>query len=180
VRLWRDAGIAMKVAVNFCPKQFFEPDFVQQVCDILAETGASPDWIECEITESVLMSDRQAARDALQRLRQLGLTISIDDFGTGFSSLGYLTRFPVDVLKIDRSFVNQISDDESTRVIPDAIIAMAHKLGMKVIAEGVETEEQHRILTAEGCDAFQGYLFGRPMPSAQIDAWLAAADAIAG
>ena len=180
VRLWREAGIAMKVSVNFCPKQFFEPDFVQQVSDVLMETGASPAWIECEITESVLMSDRQTARDALQRLRELGLTISIDDFGTGFSSLGYLTRFPVDVLKIDRSFVSQISDDESSRVIPDAIIAMAHKLGMKVIAEGVETERQHRILADEGCDAFQGYLFGRPMPSAQIDAWLAAADAVAG
>jgi diguanylate cyclase len=175
VRQWRDAGIAMKVAVNFCPKQFYEADFVQQVNDILVETGTAAGWIECEITESVLMSDRQAARDALQRLREQGHTISIDDFGTGFSSLGYLTRFPVDVLKIDRSFVNQISDDESSRVIPDAIIAMAHKLGMKVIAEGVETEEQHRILAAEGCDAFQGYLFGRPIPSAQLDEQLAVA-----
>jgi diguanylate cyclase (GGDEF)-like protein/PAS domain S-box-containing protein len=171
-RLWHDAGADIKVAVNLCPKQFCESDFVDQVTDILIETGISPDWITCEITESVLMSDRQASRDALERLRELGVTVSIDDFGTGFSSLGYLTRFPVDVLKIDRSFVMHLAEDGSRRVIADAIIAMAHKLGMQVVAEGVETEEQRRILAGEGCDFFQGYLFGRPEPAERINARL--------
>lgn len=176
-RLWREAGFAVKVAVNFCPKQFFEADLVEQVTDILVETGASADWIECEITESVLMSDRQTARDALVRLREIGMTISIDDFGTGFSSLGYLTRFPVDVLKIDRSFVSHIAEDPGRRVIADAIIAMAHKLGMKVVGEGVETEEQQRILADEGCDLLQGFLFGRPQPADRLADWLKTAPA---
>ena len=132
------------------------------------ETGMPPADLELEITESALIYDVESAITTMEELMGLGVSISLDDFGTGFSSLSYLRRFPIDTLKIDKSFISEVTTDPDSEVIVNTIIAMAHSLKLKVIAEGVETEEQLAMLHARGCDQAQGYLFSRPLPYQEV------------
>ncbi len=141
---------------------------IETVAWILKETGLDPDYLELELTEGTTMENAEATIRTLHELKEMGVHLSIDDFGTGYSSLSYLKRFPLDTLKIDRSFVQDITTSPDSAAITLAIIAMAHSLGLKVIAEGVETEEQLAFLRSHGCDEMQGYLFSRPIP---IDAF---------
>ncbi|UTW13398.1 putative bifunctional diguanylate cyclase/phosphodiesterase [Marinobacterium rhizophilum] len=162
-RIWRDTGYPpLRVAVNFSACQFRQKNLVELVKAVLDENELPPECLEVEITESVLMQDTAASLKTLQELRACGVSISLDDFGTGYSSLSYLKRFPVDALKIDRSFVSDIPQDEDDVAINSAIIAMAAKLNISVIAEGVETLEQLEFLRNEGCGLVQGYYLQRP------------------
>src|SRR5690606_17428257 len=140
------------------------------ISDILASTGLPPVSLELELTESILMRDVGSAMQVLTVLKQMGLSIAVDDFGTGYSSLNYLKQFPINVLKIDRSFVDGLPDGEQDAQIARAIIAMAHSLNMMVIAEGVESHAQLEFLREHGCDEVQGYLLGRPMQARQFSA----------
>ncbi|MDP2140409.1 MAG: EAL domain-containing protein [Gammaproteobacteria bacterium] len=153
------------VAVNLSARQFRDDNLINLVKVILRETDLEAKWLELEITESMLMDNIDQAIGILQQLKELGLTISIDDFGTGYSSLNYLTRLPIDKLKVDRSFVCNLPDDKSHMAITTAIIAMAQKLGMQVIAEGVETTQQVDFLRLHQCNVLQGYLFCAPVSS---------------
>ncbi len=153
------------IAVNLSARQLQSAGLVDMVRKIFDESGVDPALIELEITESSLMHNTDEAVVLLTALKNTGLRISIDDFGTGYSSLAYLKRFPVDTLKIDRTFVRDIAVDESDAAIARAIITMAHQLSLKVVAEGVETEEQLAFLVKNGCDEAQGFLFSRPVPA---------------
>jgi EAL domain-containing protein (putative c-di-GMP-specific phosphodiesterase class I) len=152
-----------RLAVNISTRQLQEADFEFTVRRILAETNTEPSRLELEITESVLLADIKAVLPALEHLREFGVSVSLDDFGTGYSSLAYLKRLPVDTLKIDRSFVRDISDSDLDSEIAQAIVALAQSLGLRVIAEGVETELQRTYLEYLGCDELQGFLFGGPL-----------------
>jgi len=160
------------VAVNLSARQFREGGLVETVERVLAETGLPPDGLELEITETAFMHDTTRAAEILGRFRAMGIRIALDDFGTGYSSLSYLKRFPIDVLKIDYSFVKNIFVNAEDAAIVKAIIAMAHSLNLKTVAEGVETEEQRVFLREQGCDEVQGYLAGMPLPVAGIEAFL--------
>jgi len=163
---WRDAGAAlMPVAVNLSASQFGRQDLLEQVWTILTETGTDPRLIELEVTESALMRDTRATADLIGRLHDAGLSLAVDDFGTGYSSLAYLKRFAVNTLKIDRSFVQDCDGGQDDPAIVRAIIAMSQSLGIGLVAEGVETVAQARVLQAEGCPVMQGYLFSRPIPA---------------
>ncbi|HJU83832.1 MAG TPA: EAL domain-containing protein [Holophagaceae bacterium] len=166
-RAWREAGLqAPRIAVNISPLQLRQATFVATV---LAAVEAGPDCgIDLEITESMLMDDIEGSIAKLQAVRDEGLGIAIDDFGTGYSSLNYLARLPVDCLKIDRAFVTRMSDRRDDHAIVASVISLAHALGRKVVAEGVETEEQARLLDLMGCDQMQGYLFSKPVPAEQL------------
>jgi len=159
---------AINVAVNISPRQFRDPNLVDFVEESLQSTGVTPDVLELEITEGVLMSGHAYIDEALTKLNELGITISMDDFGTGYSSLSYLRSYPFDILKIDQSFVNDISVDMADQELVNATIAMAHGLGLKVVAEGVETEEQLVYLANQKCDFAQGYLFSKPIPAEEM------------
>ncbi|MFJ3046885.1 putative bifunctional diguanylate cyclase/phosphodiesterase [Herbaspirillum chlorophenolicum] len=162
-KAWQDAGLPpIPVAVNLSPRQMNQalPEFV---ANVLADSGLSASWLELEITENVVMKDAEKTVATLNTLKRLGLQISVDDFGTGYSSLSYLRRFPVDALKIDKSFVRDIARDADSAAIVKAVISLAHILNLRVIAEGVEDEEQHAFLRENGCDEVQGYYFGKPM-----------------
>ena len=159
-------GARLQVAVNVSARQFREPDFARSVAAILARTGLAPERLELELTESVLMKDRNAAIGFMQAMRALGVRLSIDDFGTGYSSLSYLQSFPIDQLKIDRGFVRPLPADGE--VLVSAVIGLAHGFGLTVVAEGVENAEQLAWLEKAGCDYAQGYLLGRPMPLAAL------------
>jgi len=166
---WQKAGLdAVPVAVNLSVMQFMHQHLQQLVSQILRETSLDPSFLELEITESMIMHDEELADAALRDLRKLGCKISIDDFGTGYSSLSRLKHFTLDALKIDRSFVTDLTNNPDDRAIAKAIIAMARSLELKVIAEGVETEQQFQFFQGEGCDEIQGYLFGRPMPAGEF------------
>jgi diguanylate cyclase (GGDEF)-like protein/PAS domain S-box-containing protein len=166
---WAESGRApVMVAVNLSARQFRQPDLVTTIALILEETGAAPARLELEITESVAMLDADSAIAALRQLRAMGISLAIDDFGTGYSSLSYLKRFPIHRLKIDRSFIQNIPDDNDDTAIVRAIAAMAGSLKLELLAEGVETEAQRRFLESAGCTVAQGYLFGRPMPAAEF------------
>lgn len=166
MRAWRTAGLPwVKISVNISAIQFAVEDFAQSVAQILAENKVPGEYLTLELTESVVMGDNRAVVRQMNLLKSHGVRIAIDDFGTGYSSLSYLHKLPIDILKIDRSFVERLLDAEGTRPIVEAIIAMAHHLGVVTVAEGVETSFQHQILTQAGCDAVQGFLFARPMPS---------------
>ncbi len=161
---WRQAGLLpVRIAVNFSGYQFSKKNIHQLVAQALADTGLSADGLEAEITEGVLMDDVAASSHTLQQLQNMGVAIAIDDFGTGYSSLSYLKQFTVDMLKIDQSFVRDITCNPQDVEIVTSIISMAHGLQLGVIAEGVETEEQLQLLTDLGCDQVQGYLTGRPL-----------------
>ena len=156
------------VAVNISTRQLMKPGIVNYVMRILNETGLPPEHLCLEITESVLLADTQAAGETLKGLKDIGVTIAMDDFGTGFSSLNYLRRFPVDIVKIDREFVRSITTNASDEALVETIIYMAHRLGLKVVAEGVETEEQLALLHRYACDAIQGYVFAPAIPPDQL------------
>ncbi len=174
VRAWQELGMALPVAVNLSASQFHEPQLVTELAAILKSTGVSASFIELEITESMVMRDTDRAVAIMEALRRMGIRISIDDFGTGHSSLGYLKRFPVDRLKVDRSFVRDLPHNGDDVAITRAVIAMAHSLKMSVVAEGVEHQEQFDLLRAEGCDEFQGYFCARPMEEADLLKFVAA------
>jgi len=158
----------LRVAVNLSARQFAQANLVSDVARILDVTGLEPLWLELEITESMVMHNPEQAIRTLHQLKSLGISIALDDFGTGYSSLGYLKRFPLDFLKIDRSFIRDIPEDNDDATITRTIISMAHNLRLKVIAEGVETEAQYNFLREHGCDEIQGYIFSRPLPAAEF------------
>jgi len=160
-----ETGEPLKVAVNLSARQFHQAHLAEKISDIIARTGLQADALEIEITESVAMNDAEQTRTIMADLQRAGVGISVDDFGTGYSSLGYLRRFPLDAIKIDKSFVQDIMTEPDDATIVRTVIGMAHSLGLEVVAEGVETEEQLAFLAAEGCDRAQGYLFSRPVPA---------------
>jgi diguanylate cyclase (GGDEF)-like protein len=165
-RRWQQQGFApIHMAVNISARQFHDQDLSQTVIEILNESGLAPGHLELELTESSIMQNSEFAADVLTRWKNLGINISIDDFGTGFSSLASLKRLPIDALKIDKSFVLDATTDPDDAAIVMAIITLAHNLRLKVIAEGVETEEQLRFLQLLRCDEIQGYLFSKPLPA---------------
>jgi len=149
----------LTLAVNVSGRQILQPDLVEQISDILDATGFDPRLLRLELTETVLVENEAAAARCLNRLRQLGLKLAIDDFGTGYSSLSYLHRMPIDILKIDASFVQTMGVDEKNRRIVETILALGKNLGVEVIAEGVETAAQAQVLQRLGCGLVQGYLF---------------------
>jgi diguanylate cyclase (GGDEF)-like protein/PAS domain S-box-containing protein len=155
----------LKLAVNISSRQLSQPDFVEQVCSMLAETGANPALLKLEITESVVLDNVEDTIAKMHAIRGLGITFSMDDFGTGYSSLSYLQKLPLEQLKIDQSFVKNMAFNTHDSAIIRTILALGKNLGINVIAEGVETEAQRELLTSYGCPKFQGYLFGRPVPA---------------
>jgi diguanylate cyclase (GGDEF)-like protein len=171
---WQRAGVRLvPIAMNLSARQFLSPDLATQIRSALVESGVEPDLLEVEITESSIMQDTAEATRTLEYLDALGVKSAIDDFGTGYSSLGYLKRFPLRALKIDRSFVRDITTDPDDATITQAVISMAHSLELNVIAEGVETLEQLAFLMRYGCDEVQGYLFSPPAPAAECAAFIA-------
>jgi len=171
LKTWHQTNVRVpKVSVNISARQFSDGQLGTRIANILKETGLPPACLELELTESILMREVSEAMQILAGLKNLGLSIAVDDFGTGYSSLNYLKQFPIDVLKIDRTFVDGLPSGEQDAQIARAIIAMAHSLNLAVIAEGVETQEQLDFLREHGCDEVQGYLFGRPMPPSQFEA----------
>jgi diguanylate cyclase (GGDEF)-like protein len=168
----RDAGLHIPIAVNISPRNLADPDFVSTVDDIIKAAGTEPQSITFEITEDSLLHDSSRAAGVLELIATLGITISIDDFGTGYSSLGYLQRLPVTELKIDRSFVMRMDLDEADRAIVDSTIDLAHRLGLTVVAEGVETASTLEFLAEAGCDIAQGFHIARPMPEPKLRTWL--------
>jgi diguanylate cyclase (GGDEF)-like protein len=173
-RRWQELGMALPVAVNLSANQFHEPDLVARMGAIMRSSGVAPQLIEVEITESMVMRDPTRAAKVMEGLRAMGVRISIDDFGTGHSSLGYLKSFPIDRLKVDRSFVRDLPHNNDDVAITRAVIAMAHSLKMTVVAEGVEHQDQFDLLRDEGCDEFQGYLCAKPMVEEELLKFLAA------
>ena len=166
---WQDAGLPpVVIAVNLSVIQFRQPGLAQTVRNILQETGLAPQYLELEITENIAMHAEEGSIAILEELRDIGIQIAIDDFGTGYSSLSYLKRFPIDKLKIDQSFVRDLQNGPSDIGIVLAIIGMGHSLKLKVIAEGVETQEQSDILKLNGCDEVQGYFYGKPMDTVRL------------
>lgn len=171
LKTWHQNKVRVpKVSVNISARQFSDGQLGERIASILEDTGLPPACLELELTESILMREVNEAMHILDSLKNLGLSIAVDDFGTGYSSLNYLKQFPIDVLKIDRTFVDGLPSGEQDAQIARAIIAMAHSLNLAVIAEGVETHEQLDFLREHGCDEVQGYLFGRPMPANRFEA----------
>jgi EAL domain-containing protein (putative c-di-GMP-specific phosphodiesterase class I) len=165
---WGRAGCAVPLAVNLSANQFARPELVAELAELLRLYRVDGHWLTLEVTEGVLLTDSNRAADNMLALRRMGIQISIDDFGTGYSSLSYLHRFPVDELKIDRSFVSKISRSDKDGALIKAIIGIGHDLQLMVVAEGVETLEQSAYLTEHGCHVLQGYYFYLPMPEAQF------------
>ena len=170
LKQWREQGIPLqRMVVNLSPRQFRQKHLVQTFTQVLKETGVDPHWLGLEVTESVIMENPEEAIGILCELKALGIELSLDDFGTGYSSLSYLKRFPIDKLKIDQSFVRDITTDPDDEGMVAAIIVMAHQLSIRVVAEGVETEAQLAFLRGQGCDEYQGYYFSRPLPADELD-----------
>jgi len=171
---WQDAGFPhLRLGVNLSPRQFQKNILISMVKETLASTGFSAKCLELELTENLLMQHLDNTVEILDLLCGMGITLSVDDFGTGYSSLSYLKRFPLTTLKIDRSFVSSIPNDADDMAITKAIIAMAHSLKLRVIAEGVEDEQQLAYLCEQGCDEFQGYFFYKPIPAQEFTRVLA-------
>ncbi len=168
---WRGHGLRMRVAVNLSGHQLRRDDLVDHIQATLRRHAIPPERLTCEITETVAMEDTQQTRRAFERLRAAGLHVSIDDFGTGYSSLAALRRLPAAELKVDRAFVTDLDGSERARSIVRAVVGMAHSLGLRVVAEGVETEAQRDALVALGCDEMQGYLFAKPMSATALALW---------
>lgn len=172
-RKWAEQGLPLlRMAVNLSARQFMSATLLDDVVGTLAETGMDPRWIEFEVTESVMMPEPEQAVKLLRKLKALGVRLTIDDFGTGYSSLAYLKRLPIDCVKIDASFVRGVPVDASDVAITDTILAMSRSLGLKVVAEGVETLDQVRFLERRGCDEMQGYYFSKPLPAEQLTVYL--------
>lgn len=168
VRLQQLYGTPCVVAVNLSPRQLMQGNLVSMVAEALSDSGLPPELLELEITENIFMHHAEELQLTLQRIRELGVRIAIDDFGTGYSSLSYITRFPIDRIKIDLSFVQNMLTDPNCRAVTNAVIAMAHGLGVDVVAEGVETREQLEYLGRQNCTHGQGFLFARPQPLEQL------------
>jgi len=163
-KAWQDAGLTpMRLSVNFSARQFQQPSFIADINQILKDTNLDPRWLELELTESSIMRNPEEAIEKLHELKLMGIKVAIDDFGTGYSSLNYLKRFPIDTLKIDKSFVSDVCKDPHDTSIVRAIINLGHALDLTVIAEGVETKEQLQYLSALECDVVQGFLFSKPI-----------------
>ena len=174
-KAWQEAGLVpMRLAVNFSARQFQQPSFISSVEEILKETNLDPGWLEVEITESSIMKDPDKAIEKLLELKMMGIKVAIDDFGTGYSSLNYLKRFPIDTLKIDRSFVSDLCKDPHDTAIVRAIITLGHALDLTVVAEGVETREQLESLTELECDVIQGFLFSKALSTEDFEELLIA------
>jgi EAL domain-containing protein (putative c-di-GMP-specific phosphodiesterase class I) len=156
------------MAVNISAMQLREGTFVDSVFAILKETGLDPKFLEVELTESVLMKHAESTASILKALKARGVQVAVDDFGTGYSSLSYLRKFPIDALKIDQSFVSQITTVPDETIIVKAVVSMGRSLKLRVVAEGVETQEQLAFLQAHQCDEAQGYFFSRPVPPQQF------------
>ncbi|MCI0527052.1 MAG: EAL domain-containing protein [Nitrospira sp.] len=171
-RTWYQAGIELSVAVNLSVRNLLNPQLPDQVAELLQHHGISPDCLELEITESSIMADPERAREIVTRLNKMGIQLSIDDFGTGYSSLGYLKRLPVHWIKIDKSFVIHMMANESDAVIVQSTIDLAHNLGLKVVAEGVENQGIYDRLVDLGCDTMQGYYISPPLPADELVRWL--------
>ena len=169
--VWRAQGLRMRVAINISPYQMRQDDLVDRLTAALARHHLQPGRFTCEITESVAMEDTQVTQRSFERMRRAGLHVSIDDFGVGQASLSYLRRLPAAELKIDASFVQDLGQSEDARSIIDAVVKLAHALGLRVVAEGVETEDQRDLLVELDCDELQGYLFARPMAAEQLAIW---------
>jgi EAL domain-containing protein (putative c-di-GMP-specific phosphodiesterase class I) len=166
---WQRQGLRpLRVAVNLAPSQFRLTNLAEQIRGALAASGLAPNLLEIELTETAVMSDAEESIHILEAVSRMGVLVSVDDFGTGYSSMSYLRRFPIDKLKIDRCFVDQMTRRPEDASIVRAIISLAHSLHLKVIAEGVETPEQLKLLAELGCDQYQGYYFSRALPSAQF------------
>lgn len=173
VRRWSEAGLFLgRIAVNLSGRQFKFGNIVTQVQRVLAESGLPSHRLELEVTESVAMDAEQGMVQMLKELRDLGVELAIDDFGTGYSSLSYLKRLPVQVLKVDQSFVAGLPGDSDDAAITTAIVSIAKSLGLKVVAEGIETDEQRAFLLAQGCDFGQGYLFSKPLPAEAFEQFM--------
>ena len=168
-KAWQDAGFApVTIAVNISAIQFKRGDIVETVSSILNRTGLDPAWLELELTESILIQDVNHALEIVNQLRAIGVKLSIDDFGTGYSSLAYLKRFAVHKLKIDQSFIRNLTVDPDDAAIVHSVIQLGHSMKMRTIAEGVETEEQADFLIKEQCDEVQGYLYSHPLSPQEI------------
>jgi EAL domain-containing protein (putative c-di-GMP-specific phosphodiesterase class I) len=158
------AGHRVRVGINLSPSQLQSGDLANSVAGTLAATGLAPSLLELEVTEDILLLDEQRVLDAFQRIRQLGVRIVFDDFGTGYASLSYLKKFPLDGLKIDRSFVLDLLADSDDAAIVGSTVGLSRQLGLSVIAEGIESRATADLLISMGCEEGQGYFFGRPMP----------------
>ncbi|MFZ5549670.1 MAG: putative bifunctional diguanylate cyclase/phosphodiesterase [Pseudomonadota bacterium] len=169
---WAQIGIRMRVAINLSVHQLREADLVDRIQQALQRHQVEPAQLLCEITESVAMEDIKATQTAFEGLARIGVFLSIDDFGTGYSSLSYLRQLPARQLKIDRSFIKDLQTSGDARAVVDAVVRLAHALGLRVVAEGVETEGQRDVLLALGCDELQGYLFAKPMPASSLVDWV--------
>lgn len=169
---WRRIGLAVPIAVNLSAHNLRDAGIIQRIENKIAQFGAQPDWLEIEITEGAMMQDPTGALAILARLREMGITLYIDDFGTGYSSLGYLKKLPVNAVKIDKSFVIDMTEEDDSDTIVRTTINLGHALGMKVVAEGVENETAMRRLAELNCDVAQGYHIGKPMPDSQLLSWL--------
>ena len=167
-----EKGHALHCAVNCSSSQLLERQFAEKVLDTLKQNGIDPHRIEFEITESAAIDDIEATLSAINQLRQEGAKVVLDDFGTGYSSLNYLRQLPVEIVKIDKSFIQDLLDNPSSQKIVKAVIDLAHALGLTVHAEGIEKPEQKEQLKAMGCDRLQGFLLGRPMPLQELLQWL--------
>jgi diguanylate cyclase (GGDEF)-like protein len=176
VRMWRDEGLRMRVAINLSVHQLRQDDLVERICEALQRHNLDPNLLTCEITESAAMEDTRTTLRVIERLGAAGVHLSIDDFGTGYSSLSYLRQLAAEELKIDRSFVLDLETSADARAIVDAVVKLAQALGLKVVAEGVETEAQQKILRSLGCDELQGYLFAKPMSAKSLAVWAMQAD----
>ncbi|MES2991478.1 MAG: bifunctional diguanylate cyclase/phosphodiesterase [Pseudomonadota bacterium] len=170
-RAWRDKGLRMRVAINLSAYQMRQDDIAERIAGALARYRVHPSLLTCEITETAAMEDTGATQETFRRLGELGTHLSIDDFGTGHSSLSYLRQLPAEELKIDASFVKDVDHSADARAVVDAVVKLAHALGLKVVAEGVENLRQHRILVDLGCDELQGYLFAKPMTARALLLW---------
>jgi EAL domain-containing protein (putative c-di-GMP-specific phosphodiesterase class I) len=173
-RDWQDRGLPpVQMSVNLSPHQLNCPTLLSDVKAALQSSGLDPALLELEITESAMMNNPEQAAALMQQIRMLGIGLAIDDFGTGYSSLSYLRRFPLSTVKIDRSFVHDLSQDKDAQALTDGIITLAHGLRMKVVAEGVETVEQLEYLKVRGCDEIQGYWLCRPVPAEELCKFMA-------
>jgi EAL domain-containing protein (putative c-di-GMP-specific phosphodiesterase class I) len=169
IREWLDQGLqALRVSVNVSAVQFKAGDLDTVLNQALKRYGVDPHYLELELTESMLMENPDKVVETLEKLKMIGVKLSLDDFGTGYSSLAYLSRFPLDALKIDQSFIRDIIVKQEATTLADSIIALAQRMRLRVVAEGVETEEQLLFLRERDCDELQGYYFSRPLPAAEF------------
>jgi polar amino acid transport system substrate-binding protein len=167
---WQEAGYPPKyMAVNLSARQFQQKNLLKVIEDVLAETKLDTEWLELEITESICMDNLNSTIYLLNKFNNMGVTVALDDFGTGYSSLNYLKKLPIQSLKIDKSFVDNITSDNKELAIANAITTLAHTMDLSIVAEGVETEEQLSVLKDLNCDKAQGYLFSRPLPAEEIE-----------